>query len=134
RSRTPPPPPAAPPPGRGEPPKAGEAPKTDTTAQPPAEQPSLPSEQSVAAGGETFAAATGFMMGDQLGIPALAFGSRGRGETAAVIPTARGFKVAENESPRPFDRVYYGFNYFEDPSKAVNTAIGAPIGASRAYR
>jgi hypothetical protein len=112
--------------------------KKDETTPPmpptPQEQPSLPGEQAAAAGGESFAAATGFMMGDQLGIPALAFSSRFGSSGSAVLPTARGFKVSENESPRPIDRFYVGFNYFEDVNAAVNTRIGAPIRDAQAYR
>src|SRR5436189_263996 len=29
-------------------------------------------------------------------------------------PSVRGFKIADNQSPIPQDRVYYSFNFFED--------------------
>src|ERR1022692_2577061 len=32
--------------------------------------------------------------------------------TAVSIPTAGAFKIAENESPRPLDRVFFTYNYF----------------------
>ena len=31
---------------------------------------------------------------------------------------ASGFKIAENESPRPVDRIYYLFNYYDDVDRA----------------
>lgn len=61
------------------------------------------------------------MLGDHLG-----FGAR--------IPTPRSFKIAENESPLPQDRVYFGFNFFEKANKAVNTRFGTHIGDTRVYR
>jgi hypothetical protein len=77
--------------------------------QPPV-QPSLtepPSVEPLAFGatdsGETFAAAIPNVIGDG-GV---------RATTAAAI-RASAFKIAENESPRPYSRVYFDYNYFND--------------------
>ncbi|HEX8203103.1 MAG TPA: hypothetical protein VF590_21680, partial [Isosphaeraceae bacterium] len=31
---------------------------------------------------------------------------------SALVPSVRGFNIAENQSPQPQDRVFYSFNYF----------------------
>jgi hypothetical protein len=54
-------------------------------------------------GGETFAAATPGVIGDG-GI---------RGTTQAAI-RANSFKISENESPRPTNRIYFDYNYFNN--------------------
>jgi hypothetical protein len=82
------------------------------------------------------------MLGDQLGIPAIAFGTPRPFPPAvpapvrsqAVVPSVRGFKISEDDSPRPRDRVYYGFNFFDDVNGAVNRALGSEISFLRAYR
>lgn len=38
---------------------------------------------------------------------------------------SRSLKIADNESPRPQDRVYFVFNYFDDTTKALNRRVGA---------
>lgn len=42
------------------------------------------------------------------------------------LPTRGGFKIADNESPRPQDRVFFSYNYFGD-----NSIIRGPIGGIR---
>lgn len=40
---------------------------------------------------------------------------------SAIVPSVRGFKIAENQSPQPQDRVFFTFNYFSDLN-GVSTA------------
>src|SRR5262249_5635440 len=35
-----------------------------------------------------------------------------------LLPSIRGFKIAEDESPRPLDRAYFTANYYSDVDKA----------------
>jgi hypothetical protein len=77
------------------------------------------------------------MLGNQLGIPSLVFTSTraGRSAFSAVFnPTVRGFRIAEDESPRPEDRVYFGFNYFDLVGEAINRRLFAPVSDLRVYR
>jgi hypothetical protein len=109
--------------------KPGEAPGPETA--PRLTEPSLAPERFAAAGGGTVALATPNMQGDQLGIPALSFSSQftsfkgATGQQIVLVPSVRSFKISENESPRPQDRAYVGFNYFNDVNKAVNNRLGA---------
>jgi hypothetical protein len=67
------------------------------------------------------------MQGDLLGIPGLAFGnprSTGGRVEGVIVPSIRGFKIGEDQSPRPEDRVYFGFNYYDEVNKAVNRRLG----------
>jgi hypothetical protein len=57
-----------------------------------------------------------------------------RPEGGPAVPTVRSFKIAENESPRPRDRVYVGFNYFDDVNKGVNRRIGSDLIDMRVHR
>ena len=43
-----------------------------------------------------------------------------------------GWKAVDNESPRPQDRIYYTFNYYNDVGRAVNAPVGGP--AFQGYR
>ena len=54
-----------------------------------------------------------------------------RRNRAAQIP---GFKIGENENVRPLDRIYSGFNYFNDINGPVNRALGAPLGQLDGHR
>lgn len=98
------------------------------------------------------AAATPFMVGDQgvftQGIPA-----RFPGITAPVrpgvpgltptgvrtqnidkiVPSVRGFKIADNQSPRPIDRVFADFNYFDNVNASLNRRLGANINNQQVY-
>jgi hypothetical protein len=87
------------------------------------------------------------MFGDQLSIPAIAFSPRQNPnfpppptgvvqlrQGAAVVPSVRAFKISENESPRPRDRLYFGFNYFADVNEAVNRRFAADIRDVRVFR
>src|SRR5262249_22247075 len=36
---------------------------------------------------------------------------------------ANGFKIAEYESPRPVDRIYYSFNFYNDVNRSLNSGL-----------
>ena len=52
----------------------------------------------------------------------------------ALAPSVRGFKIAENQSPQPQDRVFYSFNYYYNLNAAVDKRFDTPINNLRAYR
>jgi hypothetical protein len=52
----------------------------------------------------------------------------------ALSPAVRGFKIAENQSPQPQDRIFYTFNYYYNLNAAVDKAFDTPINNLRAYR
>ena len=52
----------------------------------------------------------------------------------ALSPAVRGFKISENQSPQPQDRVFYTFNYYYNLNSAVNRRFDTPINDLRAYR
>jgi hypothetical protein len=72
-------------------------------------------------GGESVASAAPFMIGD-LGVGSYYYQhGRGRsGTSGGIVPliTRGAFKIEDNESPRPVDRVFINYNYFN--------GIGAP--------
>jgi hypothetical protein len=108
-----------------EPGRAPEAPRPEAqrpeAAQPPQAAPDLSAERSGATAGEQVAVATTNVIGDLL-IPqrpvsvSSQFGNASsiqQANTAALI--SRGaFKITENESPRPQDRVFLFYNYFNN--------------------
>jgi len=51
-----------------------------------------------------------------------------------VVPSIRGIKVSEDQSPRPQDRVYSMFNYFQGVNDQVNERLRAPIGYTQVFR
>ena len=51
-----------------------------------------------------------------------------------VIPSIRDIKISEDQSPRPQDRVYFTFNYFQGVNDAVNQRLQAPIGYTQVFR
>ena len=53
---------------------------------------------------------------------------------AGVVPAIRGFKIADNQTPRPTDRVFGSFNYFDNVNRALNERLGAPIQNMIVYR
>jgi hypothetical protein len=55
-------------------------------------------------------------------------------QSASLIPSVRGIKVAENQSPQPQDRVYFSFNYFDDVNKSINRRFEVPFQDFRIYR
>jgi hypothetical protein len=52
----------------------------------------------------------------------------------ALAPSVRGFKIADNQSPQPQDRVFYTFNYFYNLNSATDKRFDTPINNLRAYR
>jgi hypothetical protein len=52
----------------------------------------------------------------------------------ALPAPAQGFKIAEDESPRPQDRVFVDFSYFDNVNGAVNAESGTGLGRLQAYR
>jgi hypothetical protein len=55
-------------------------------------------------------------------------------QLSALVPSVRGFKVAENQSPQPQDRVFYSFNFFSQVNQAINRAFDSPVTNLRVYR
>jgi hypothetical protein len=51
-----------------------------------------------------------------------------------AVPWARGFKIADNMSPRPMDRVFFTFNYFDDLNKGINNVLAPGVASMQAYR
>ncbi len=60
--------------------------------------------------------------------------SQHHGSASAFLPWARGFKISDNQSPVPQDRIFYTFDYFSRMNYAVNRGIGSPISDMEAYR
>ena len=44
------------------------------------------------------------------------------------------FKVAENQSPRPIDRVFGSFNYYDSVNRSYDARVNAQVGNVEAYR
>ncbi len=53
---------------------------------------------------------------------------------SAVVPSVRGFKIGENQSPQPQDRVFFTFDYFSDLNGALNRRFESPVNNLTAYR
>jgi hypothetical protein len=53
---------------------------------------------------------------------------------SSLAPSTRGFKIADNQSPMPQDRVYFTFNYFNNLNAALNRKFESPVDQLRAYR
>ncbi|QEH37591.1 hypothetical protein OJF2_61820 [Aquisphaera giovannonii] len=49
-------------------------------------------------------------------------------------PSMRGFKIAENMSPRPQNRFFFDFNYYNNVNDTINTNDGVPINHIQAFR
>lgn len=52
----------------------------------------------------------------------------------SVISSTNGFKIADNQSPRPQDRVYATFNYFGDVNGSINRRLGGVFSEMHIYR
>jgi hypothetical protein len=50
------------------------------------------------------------------------------------VPAIRGFKIADNQTPRPTDRVFGSFNYYDNVNRSLNERIGAPFQNMIVYR
>jgi hypothetical protein len=57
-----------------------------------------------------------------------------RGRTPPAAPWIRGFKIADNQSPRPQDRFFFSFNYFNNLNGDINSRIGADVSHLKVYR
>jgi Putative MetA-pathway of phenol degradation len=55
-------------------------------------------------------------------------------QAPALVPGVRGFKIADNDTPRPMDRVYFSFNYFDELNRAANIRAGVPLHDVRFFR
>ena len=51
-----------------------------------------------------------------------------------LAPSVRGFKISENQSPVPQDRVFFSFNFFDDVNKQLNRTFETPIQGIQIYR
>lgn len=51
-----------------------------------------------------------------------------------AVPWARGFKIADNMSPRPMDRLFFTFNYFNNLDGSINSRMAPGVGGMEAYR
>lgn len=51
-----------------------------------------------------------------------------------IYPTIRGFKVADNQSPVPQNRVFVTFNEFSDVNAALNRRTNTNLGNTQIYR
>ncbi|WP_165230964.1 hypothetical protein [Aquisphaera insulae] len=52
---------------------------------------------------------------------------------AAIVPAVRAFKIADNQYPRPVDRVWVNFNYFDGVNSGLNSILQAPIKNMQVY-
>jgi hypothetical protein len=55
-------------------------------------------------------------------------------QASALTPSVRGLKIAENQSPRPQDRVFFTFNYFDNVNNSLNRHFEAPVTDIMVYR
>jgi len=55
-------------------------------------------------------------------------------KASALVPTVRGLKISENQSPLPQDRIYFTFNYFDNLNKKLNQRFESPLRNLQAYR
>jgi hypothetical protein len=150
--------PAPTPPAPGAPIPSGVAPTPGQPAAPPAGT-TPAAEAAFAAAADTFGAGAetggpGFggglaaasnnpsMIGDQSpfrfsspkavgGFPPPVPGSRAG---SAFYPGLAGFKISENNSPRPQDRIFFVFNYYNNINDTVNSRLGVPIDHIKAYQ
>jgi hypothetical protein len=57
-------------------------------------------------------------------------GARG---ASPIYPSIRNFKISENQSPRPQDRVFFNFNYYNNVNDTINRRDLSPITQMKAY-
>jgi hypothetical protein len=57
-------------------------------------------------------------------------GARG---ASPIFPSVRNFKISENQSPRPQDRVFFDFNYYNNLNNTINLRDLSPITQMKAY-
>ncbi len=75
-------------------------------------------------------------LGDQTPISSMLILPHGTIEGSGVLfaPSARYFKISDNDSPRPQSREYFSFNYFYGLDNSLNQAAGAGIQHTRIHR
>lgn len=125
-------PPSAAQPPSGQAPSAGRAPSTGEapSAQTPESQQqaqaqqnqdqnqNLPPERGAAVGGETLAQNMG---GDFIGPRGQVIPPTNLGRTVTIPIAARaGFKLADNDNPRPQDRLFINYNYFNNANASAS--------------
>lgn len=54
--------------------------------------------------------------------------------SSAPYPTVRALKISENMSPRPQDRVFFDFNYYNNVNSQINSYDRVPIYHMQAFR
>jgi hypothetical protein len=54
-------------------------------------------------------------------------------QSAALVPSVRSFKFADNQTPMPVNRLTYSFDYFNNVNAAVNRRFNSPITGLQAY-
>jgi hypothetical protein len=59
-------------------------------------------------------------------------GTTATGQNVVRLPWVRGYKMADNQSPRPLDRVYAAFDFFDDVN--INGLSNAGLRDVRIYR
>jgi hypothetical protein len=109
--------PGAPTPGVPTPAPAAPGPGQAPSAPQPAPQANEPSNNALASSlgaAEAPAAAAPNMMGDAGGLSALVEIAPGRYATSPLAGGARSFKISENDSPLPQDRVFFDYNHFQN--------------------
>ena len=63
------------------------------------------------------------------------FGPLERSSTGAVrLPWVRGYKMADNQSPRPQDRITFMFNFYDNVNPLLNPGDSAALRRVRIYR
>ncbi len=75
------------------------------------------------------------MLGDQAPIGSLISLPSGRvqGHGELYVPSARYFRISDNESPEPQDRTYFSFNYLYDLGDTINRLAGGGIEHTRIH-
>jgi hypothetical protein len=58
----------------------------------------------------------------------------GARSSSAFFPSVRSFKISENQSPRPQDRIFFDFNYYNNLNATIDRRDQVPIAAIKAYR
>jgi hypothetical protein len=75
-------------------------------------------------------------LGDQAPIGSLLTLPNGQiqGHGVLFVPSARYFKISDNDSPRPQTREYFSFNYFYNLDGVINQRAGADVEHIRIHR
>ncbi len=60
--------------------------------------------------------------------------TRNNRRAVAILPSIRGFKIADNQSPQPQDRIYSSFNYYDNLNGSVNSRLNSPLSDFQVYR